>query len=154
MATLADVRAKLSAQEILAFTAYGEAANQGIEGQVAVMCTARNRATIKHLAISDVCLAPYQYSCWNDPGHAGVLWLMAAVDDFLAAKLLAPVLNQCLGIAALVVTRTILDNIDGATHYLTTAALATNPPRWTQPPAIRVATIRDHVFFRGVAPFV
>ena len=152
MATLADVRAKLSASSILAFTAYGEAADQGIEGQVAVMCTARNRAAMKHLPLADICLAPYQYSCWNDAAHAGVSWLLPAVDDFLAAKPLAPVLQQCFGIAALVAAGTVLDNTQGATHYYAPRLVAA--PDWTKPPAILTVTIRDHVFYRRVAPFV
>ena len=55
----------------VAKTIYGEARGDGIRGMLAVACVIRNR--VQHPRVrwwgtgwKGVCLAPFQFSCWND----------------------------------------------------------------------------------------
>ena len=42
-----------------------EAMSEPLEGQVAVARVIRNRAVNRRLTFEEVCLQPYQFSCWN-----------------------------------------------------------------------------------------
>lgn len=58
-----------SDQEIVARTLWGEARSQGVMGMVAVACVIMNRSYNPGWWGSNlrgVCLAPMQFSCWND----------------------------------------------------------------------------------------
>ena len=47
-----------------------EAQGESLEGQVAVGEVIRNRAKGGRRSVEEVCLAPYQFSCWNDRQRA------------------------------------------------------------------------------------
>lgn len=47
-----------------------EAAGEGFDGMVAVAEVIRNRAAEARENYGEVCLAPYQFSCWNDAARA------------------------------------------------------------------------------------
>lgn len=53
---------------IVAMTLFAECAGEPLEGKMAVMSAIANRASQKK-SLRDVCLSPYQFSCWN--GHRG-----------------------------------------------------------------------------------
>lgn len=44
-----------------------ESSGESLEGQVAVAKVIRNRAKDRRLSFDEVCLQPYQFSCWNTP---------------------------------------------------------------------------------------
>ena len=72
--TLSD----LSDKEVVARTIYGEARGEGIIGMQAVACVIQNRARIGGWygkSPREVCLRPFQFSCWNrtDPNRAKLL---------------------------------------------------------------------------------
>lgn len=104
----------LSPDELLARIIWGEARGESVEGQIAVGCVVRNRA---HNPLwwgdgyKTVMLKPYQFSCLNvnDPNYEKVKNLDIRSD---------PVARQCLYIARGIITRMILDNVNGANHFL------------------------------------
>ncbi len=132
----------------LARTLYGEARGEPQTGKVAVAWVIRNRverpAFVGSLlgqpgAVSHVCLAPWQFSCWNnnDPNRPLLLNLQS---------------NQCPGefaIAGSVLEGSAPDPTNGADHYHTI-----NQPVWAQswppewaPHMVEVARFGGHVFY-------
>lgn len=99
---------------VVAMTLYGEARNQDAAGQQAVASVILNRVAKQKafygLTAKDVCLKPWQFSCWNknDPNRA-ILTDPAnhTTETFL----------QCLEIAQSALAGTLDDNSGGATHY-------------------------------------
>lgn len=55
---------------LMAATVYLEAEGEPDEGKLAVAWVIRNRADRKKLSVRDICLAPLQFSCWNDDYRA------------------------------------------------------------------------------------
>ena len=110
--------------DIVGRTLYAEARGEGTAGLEDVACVIMKRASIAkdyvaahgrhHPLFGDgtpksVCLAPWQFSCWNenDPNRDLILNL----DDTNVA------FNQCLGIAQQAIAGQIEDRTLGATHY-------------------------------------
>ena len=104
--------------DILARTCFGEARGEGLEGMVAVAWVAINRAKIAAATrrpqfgdgtIAAACLAPEQFSCWNqsDPNRS-----------FIKLATLGSTAFQVAYLAALsAITGHISDPTDGATGY-------------------------------------
>lgn len=126
--------------EILARTIYGEARNQPELGKQAVACVVMNRVKIGGWwgdTVRDICLKPFQFSCWNenDPNRAVIL--AVANSDFVFA--------ECLSIAGTAIAGTLADPTGGADHYLvrgTQAAWAKN--------LSPIASIGAHDFYQTV----
>jgi N-acetylmuramoyl-L-alanine amidase len=129
--------------EILARTVFGEARDQPPEGRLAVAYVALNRATDPHRrwsrALPLVCLQPWQFSCWWQPGANRDVVLATPTDD--------PVLDACREIAEAAVSGRAVDNVGGANHYLRADLAATRPPSWYDPAKV-TARIGGHVFLR------
>lgn len=132
----------------LARTLWGEARGEPLDGQIAVAWVIRNRAQRPAFAgvlagragaVMHCCLAPWQFSCWND-------------SDPNRAKLLVLREDQCrgqMGVASNVLDGLVADPTGGADHYHTIArpAWATPwPPDWaaTMPETARFG---GHVFY-------
>lgn len=132
----------------LARTLWGEARGEPLEGQVAVAWVIRNRASRSQFAgklvgregaAAAVCLAPWQFSCWNE-------------SDPNRAKLLVLREDQCrreIGVASNVLDGLVPDPTNGADHYHTI-----DPPAWaeawppTWAPSMReTARFGGHVFY-------
>lgn len=102
----------LSDLEVVARTIWGEARNQGLAGMTAVGCVIQNRAKIGGWFGStprEVCLKPYQFSCWNR-------------DDQNRAKLLSVTQSDrqyqlAIGIADSVLNGTLKDITGGCDSY-------------------------------------
>jgi hypothetical protein len=91
-----------------------------------------------------VCLAPFQFSCFNadDPNYPKIQ--RAAV--VLLSGDPTPELLQALWIAQGVLAGVVLDNTHGAQNYLTTALLlSARAPRWAHDRPI-LAVIGAHSF--------
>src|SRR5262245_17380118 len=60
---------------IVAATVYGEARGEPVEGQIAVAQVINLRSAKRDITFQQVCLAPKQFSCWNegDPNRAVLL---------------------------------------------------------------------------------
>ena len=128
--------------EIAARTVWMEARNQGDAGMSAVAHVLRNRVADGRWGTSfaTVCLAPFQFSCWNtaDPNRGAMARLGTGDTSLEAAR------------TALLNSANQADPTDGATHYVTEGVLEQMAPAWTKG-ATRTVQIGQHVFFKGVA---
>jgi hypothetical protein len=126
---------------ILASTVYGEARGEPLVGQVAVAWTVRNRAlhhsTWRGQSIQQICLAPKQYSCWNegDPNRPKVL----------AVTLNDPVFLGCLHVAIDVLGELSWSPVGCATHFYAGSRV----PAWAKGKT-PVAVIGRHRFFEDI----
>jgi spore germination cell wall hydrolase CwlJ-like protein len=130
-----------SDQEILARTLFGEARGEGFYGLMAVANVIINRAKSRITwwghDVRSVCLAPYQFSCWNesDPNRSLIMAITAGTD---------PIYNECLTIANAALNGILRDNTNSATSYY--ARSMPNPPEWAAGKT-EVAEVGNHVFF-------
>ena len=129
-----------TAVDIVARTVWGEARSCGRDGMHRVMNTMQNRAMHPSWwgrTLSDVCTAPWQYSCRNagDPNLPKLLAVTMADPDF----------RQAMALATLAVAGTLPDITRGADSYY--ALSMARPPYWT---ARAVHTVSDgwHSFWR------
>ena len=130
---------------VLARTIYGEARGESVRGKEAVAAVILNRVRRSRDRggywwgndITQVCLKPWQFSCWND-------------DDPNRPKVEAVsprnrIFQSCLRIARRAVAGALVDPTDGATHYHGAAA---NPP-WARGRAPGVE-IGGHLFYADI----
>jgi N-acetylmuramoyl-L-alanine amidase len=99
--------------DILARTIYGEARGESDKGKIAVAWVVQNRAAAGGWwgdDIVEVCLKPYQFSCWNprDPNRSKLEILNSRGN---------PLFQICLDIASYVLTGKTPDPTKGANHY-------------------------------------
>ncbi len=131
--------------DVLARTLYGEARGEGLTGIEAVACVIVNRVAFAKArgrywwgnTVSQVCLKPGQFSCWNagDPNRAKLLKLSAR----------DPAYRLCKRVATRALAGEIADMTMGATHYHTHAV----EPYWARG-QVPVAEIGGHLFYRGI----
>lgn len=135
---------------ILARTLWGEARGEGIAGMIAVGWTIRNRVEMDlhndgkpdwwGEGYAGVCLAPYQFSCWNrsDPNY-----------PFLIGNQPIPAAQFALArqAASLVIAGDQPDPTGGATHYY--ASTLPKAPAWAAQ-ARQTLRLGHHLFFREV----
>ncbi len=134
----------LSEAEIVACTLWGEARNQGEEGLRAVACVIANRwRTVyrRQRSAQDVCLDPYQFSCWlkNDPNLPRMLAVARQPDATY---------RTALALADELLSRTLVDITRGARHYYATSLR--QPPNWARG-KYPCVVIGDHLFFNDIA---
>jgi peptidoglycan hydrolase-like protein with peptidoglycan-binding domain len=133
--------------DIMARTIFGEAENQSEQGKAAVGWSIINRVKFAQAHgsywwgnnIRQVCLKPWQYSCWNPntPRRA----VISAVTSS------NPIFKRCLQIAQKVISGQISTPVDGATHYYATY-MSPSPP-WVHG-ATFVIQIGVHRFYKNV----
>ena len=126
--------------DTLARTAWGEARGEGTQGMQAVCNVVMNRVKKGGwygLTPEDVCLKPYQFSCWlkSDPNREKLLSVNESDQSFATAKTLA---KQAVNGKLPDITR-------GATHYLALKSLSA-VPSWTKGMKV-VASIGNHTFY-------
>lgn len=118
---------------VLSLTIIGEARGEPIEGQVAVGSVIRNRLTkynIKYKNYRDVCLEPFQFSCWNksDPNRE---YLLGIAEKILIGEVITDYhLKQCQYVAAGIFNWYIKDNTGGSLYYMTKGLFDTKRPSW------------------------
>lgn len=153
-----DLIAALPESAIVAITIWAEARAEAIEGRIAVANVIRNRVQAKRRAwgttYRDICLAPWQFSCWTPKGgavnYARVMDTVRLLTDAGSRKR-SPVLVECLWIADGLIDAKFGDNVHAATHYYSPAAMHMPGavPKWAdglEP----VAVIGAHRFYAGV----
>lgn len=128
--------------EIFAKTVFGEARGEKLSGMEAVANVILNR--VKHAqrigsywwgkTIEEVCLKPFQFSCWNK-NDANFALLQQDLKDNKVYKI-------CERIAKRALAGFLPDNTKGATHY---HADSINPS-WARC-AVPCAQIGRHVFY-------
>jgi spore germination cell wall hydrolase CwlJ-like protein len=150
----------------VALTMTGEAVGDAqdgssIEERLAVGCVIRNRLQERPKQFggtwADVCLKPWQFSCWNvgDPNRRR---LLAAADAWFADPSTAgrqdPRLVETLHLAAGIINGAIIDITRGATHYFNPRAVPA--PAWAytdkSKKTLRTpdAVVGSHQFYAGV----
>lgn len=125
--------ANLTSQEALELTLVGEARGEPIESIVAIGSVIRNRLhnnPTKYKSYRDVCLEPFQFSCWNidDPNKSLLDELIQKMLD--GQSIDDPYIRQCLFIGKGIADWSLLDNTRGSLHYMTTKLLVEKPPSW------------------------
>ena len=128
--------------KILALTLYGEARGEPIEGIIAVGCVIRNRVILNKKTYKEICLAPKQFSCWNesDPNYLKLLDLENASENSYGFAF-----KQCIFIAKGIISGELLNNISSARHYMTTNLYLNNKPSWAD--GMNITSIKgNHTF--------
>jgi cell wall hydrolase len=128
--------------DILARTLCGEARGEGEVGMQSVANVVMNRVAKPcwwGRNIKDVCLKPFQFSCWNenDPNLPIILNLNDGFSIF----------TDSLAIAQRAVAGTLEDITGGATSYY--AASMDTPPRWAEGKT-PCARIGGQLFFKDI----
>jgi N-acetylmuramoyl-L-alanine amidase len=153
-----DILASIDDRNALICTLYGEAAGESVHSKLAVACAIRNRV---HADIGndgkpdwwgegfkDVCLKPWQFSCWWET-TANTDRVYELADNLLLGQRPkhALLVDEIGWIADGVIGDAVRDVTNGATHYLTVRMLTTNPPPWAKK-LTRVATSGSHAYFK------
>lgn len=112
-----------------------EAGNQGYEGMLAVAEVIRNRAVLKGIPPDEVCMTPFQFSCWNSALKAKNKLSKVSAETWNTAQRAWQTAN---------IDQT--DTVNGADHYYAYKMLK-YLPAWAGKME-RVAKVKDHVFFR------
>jgi spore germination cell wall hydrolase CwlJ-like protein len=137
----------LSPIEILGLTLIGESRGETIAGQVAVGCVIRNRANHNKSTYHEVCLAPKQFSCWNEDDPNRSLLVELAEQLINGQFITDPYLKQCMYVANGIVEGDLLDNTNGAMNYLTAQLFFDGKtPSWAKQ-AKNLKTIGNQIFF-------
>lgn len=132
--------------DVLARTLYGEARGESYKGKQAVANVivnrykeGKNNSGKRRMwgdSIANVCLKPWQFSCWNksDPNRDIIINIKPDANTNI---------KECFEIARLAVSGKLPDITNGATYYHTTAVY----PAWSRgkEPDLQIAT---HVFFK------
>ncbi len=140
MTALAYTDAEL---DTMARTIWGEARGEAFAGKVAVAWVIRNR--VEHprwwgRGIAEVCMKPFQFSCWN-PGDPNEKKCRAvSADD--------PAFVECLAAARACLEGKLPDPTNGSDHYHVDAG---EPPYWAKGRAPLVA-IGRHEFYKLRSP--
>lgn len=129
--------------DTLSRTLYGEAEAGNAADAKAIASVIMNRVHHQKWpdAAAEVCLQPWQFSCWNanDPNRARIL----------AAK--GPWFDRCREIALTALNSTLEDPTAGSTHYYATFV---KKPKWAKgkKPVYRVTHNRgyEHLFFNDI----
>lgn len=141
----------LNDTDILFLTLWGETRGEPIQGQVAVGCVIRNRVhSIEkyHNSYTEVCLAPKQFSCWNEDDTNYPILIELGSKLVAGQDLADPHYRQVMLVAEGIISWAILDNTKGATNYMTRTLWQTDKPHW----ATRATNIQDvgsQVFFNA-----
>lgn len=123
----------LTQQEIVAITILAEARGEGKRGMYAVACVISKRMKERKKTGAQVCLQPWQFSCWNknDPQRPHLRKLLRHELAPYAMKLAKNIDNLQLKF------------VEFANHYHTKRV----SPYWSKGKR-PVATIGNHVFFK------
>ena len=123
-------------------TVYGEARGESAEGRIAVACVIRNRWLRRFRrarTVAEVCLAPWQFSCWNeqDPNRK------ILVDENFDC--LEPVFFGCLESMRYVLLHHSFDPTKGALHYHARQV----KPNWSSGKTPSY-TVGNHLFYNNI----
>ena len=126
--------------DVLARTIFGEARGELLGGKIAVAHVVLNRVAAKRWfgrTIKEVCLKPYQFSCWNENDPNRNLLLRVEYRD--------PTFRSCWEVAAAVIDGRYPDVTLGSCHYHTTSVR----PDWAED-KLPVIQVGGHLFFQNI----
>lgn len=127
----------------LAKTLYGESEVNNLEDAEAIACVVMNRVHLPNWPddVSQVCLQPWQFSCWNpnDPGRARI------------AKAKGRWYDQCRMIAEKAILGRLRDRTERSTHYYATYV---RKPKWAKNKKPVYSVVHNtgdcHLFFNDI----
>jgi N-acetylmuramoyl-L-alanine amidase len=128
--------------DILARTLYGESEVRDETDARAIASVVMNRARFRRQSVEKVCLAPKQFSCWNEEKDRTRLMKLQPTDNEWA--------HTCFKIAEAYAEGGALDITNGATHYYATYIKA---PKWARGKVPCFSTPQgkyNHVFFNDI----
>jgi N-acetylmuramoyl-L-alanine amidase len=128
--------------DILARTLYGESEVRDETDARAIASVVMNRARVRRQTVEKVCLAPKQFSCWNEEADRSRLMKVTPETNSWAAT--------CFKIAEAYAEGGAPDITNGATHYYATYIKA---PKWAKgkvPCFSTPAGKYTHVFFNDI----
>lgn len=154
MTAVDRIRDHCSDLEATIFTVNGEAANESLEGQIAVAQCIRNRVLDPQKRFGSswrsVCFRRAQFSCWIVGG--GMKNFTRTVEFAeqqlaLSADKRSAEYREFEYVVVGVMTNRWRDRVRGANHYVTAELYQRKPPYWTvgETP---VARVDRHVFFQ------
>lgn len=130
--------------EVLAQTLFGEARARDVEDAEAIACVVLNRVGYRNWpgTIAEVCLQPWQFSCWlqHDDAHARNLQRILTAN-----RNTSPWFDLCWQIAERAVAGKLTDKTRTSTHYHTRAVA----PRWSKGKT-PVYETQGHIFFNNI----
>jgi len=134
----------LSENDVVARTVYGEARGEPENGQVAVTWVIKNRAArdLSYMGTTakEVCLKPYQFSCWDQGDVNRDKLLNLNTNDATYIKIRQIVDEVFSGQRR--------DNAYGSTHYhATTATYSLRNWANGKTPIVRIG---DHLFYNNI----
>jgi len=136
--------------QIMGLTIYAEARGEPRKGRIAVGTVILNRAEKRDWdgkTIMEVCLWPYQFSCYNlDDPNRPMLKRIAEDWDFHFAK--SKPLQDCYTVARGLISGTISRDSDLAGCYQYLTPEAKESAKWWRG-MIFVKTVGGHEFYRG-----
>ena len=131
--------------DILARTLYGEARGEGLIGIEAVANVILNRVALSQQhalwwgkTVSEVCLKPFQFSCWT-PSDKNFYRLVRVTAD-------NPVFRLCQRVATRALNGALPDLTHGATHYHSKKV----SPAWARR-LTPVYEYGNHLFYREIS---
>lgn len=145
-----DVFLYLAEDQVMALTIYGEARGESVEGKIAVGSVILERVDHRDWdgrTILEVCLKPWQFSCFNerDPNFGKLLHIAENWDEAMAVD---RALNDCYGIAAGLLAGTIPRTEEIAAAHCCQYATRRGAEAATWDDRMKVvAEIGHHVFF-------
>ncbi len=146
----------LTHTQVLLMTLWGEGRSQPVEGRIAIGCVIRNRVAIQKTgqdSYAAVCLAPYQFSCWNkEGGHVNYESVMGMSRRLANGdEIHDPIVRECGWIAHGIIGQWLRDNVNGSTHYFSPSAMKPpgRVPGWAQGKT-PTAVVGDHWFYARV----
>lgn len=160
----------LSDAQVLGLTGAAEARSELVPGHgwqpapianmMAVMCTPINRvkADPKRFGstVTEACDEREQYSCWNPEAAHRIPdnhdWLIGQVAALVNGTYVAPIVRQCIAVAAQLLDGDIADSVSGGTHYFSPVSMqpSGSVPNWSvgKTPVARIAD--QFLFYKGV----
>lgn len=138
----------LTDRQALCLTVDGEGRGEPVIGQIAIACTIRNRVFDKRWpdTYREVCLQPWQFSCWNqnDPNYPRLVKFAA---KWQKSPPVGVSWDQLLYLMDHIMGGQLTDYTAGCNHYITRALFLSKPPAHLvgRVPDLRIAS---HYFFR------
>lgn len=130
----------------MARTLLGESEAWDIEDAQAIACVILNRVKYPNWpdTVAEVCLQPWQFSCWNanDPNRKRIVAAKPTKGSWF---------EKCVDIAQAACTGKLHDITNGSTHYY--ATWMKTPPKWArgkQPQFMSDKGTYSHVFFNDI----
>lgn len=138
----------LSEIKILTLTLIGESRGDAIESQVGVGCVIRNRVLSKKKSYKEICLQPFQFSCWNKDDPNRVLLDNLIIVLNAGGKFETPSHVQCAFVAKGIINFNIMDNTRGSLNYLSSLLYnSSHKPSWASNVYFSIVH-GNHTFFK------